>query len=370
MDWLGAISSGISSVGNFFGNLFGGNQQLKATREYNKAQADLAKYQNEWNLEMWNRQNDYNSPVSQMQRYQDAGLNPNLIYSQGTPGNATDSPTAATPDMQVEQHGYKGNAISDAVNSALNQYAQSVQNRKAEKEMSLMDTQEDANKANAQKMLAEALYTESRKIEQDLRNEFLPDDYKTTLLQRYQDLRIGYQDLLLKGLDLQFQRESYDDRLASLKHDVNLKYEEWQRAFNDNQYMIQAGYANRLATEMQNLWNLEEMQSEIRSRTDLNYQTASQLHQLTENLVKQGKILDLDQSIKQWEKDFKLSHGTIVEYLKVLPIGEVISGLMDLIPNVNKLTKVVDIVEDGVTQIFDSHGNQKSIRTRRRRTGR
>lgn len=33
-------------------------------------------------LEDWNRQNDYNSPRAQMQRYQEAGLNPNLIYGQ------------------------------------------------------------------------------------------------------------------------------------------------------------------------------------------------------------------------------------------------------------------------------------------------
>lgn len=32
-------------------------------------------------------QNLYNSPESQMQRYQAAGLNPNLVYTQGNPGN-------------------------------------------------------------------------------------------------------------------------------------------------------------------------------------------------------------------------------------------------------------------------------------------
>ncbi|MBS1353172.1 MAG: hypothetical protein HPZ82_06540 [Coprobacter sp.] len=37
---------------------------------------------NEWNLEMWNKQNEYNSPAAQMERYQKAGLNPNLIYGQ------------------------------------------------------------------------------------------------------------------------------------------------------------------------------------------------------------------------------------------------------------------------------------------------
>lgn len=36
----------------------------------------------------WNMQNEYNSPSAQMQRFRDANLNPNLIYGQGTEGNA------------------------------------------------------------------------------------------------------------------------------------------------------------------------------------------------------------------------------------------------------------------------------------------
>lgn len=57
----------------------------------------LAAQQNEYNLEMWNLQNEYNSPQAQMQRYEDAGLNPMLIYGQGTSGNAGSAPQLVTP---------------------------------------------------------------------------------------------------------------------------------------------------------------------------------------------------------------------------------------------------------------------------------
>ena len=57
---------------------------------FEKAESELA-YQRE--KEMWNMQNAYNSPKEQMKRYQDAGLSPYLIYGQGTPGNATSTPT-------------------------------------------------------------------------------------------------------------------------------------------------------------------------------------------------------------------------------------------------------------------------------------
>jgi hypothetical protein len=52
----------------------------------------LQQQQNEYNLDMWKMQNEYNSPQAQMQRFQEAGLNPNLIYGQGSAGNATNAP--------------------------------------------------------------------------------------------------------------------------------------------------------------------------------------------------------------------------------------------------------------------------------------
>lgn len=45
-----------------------------------------------YNLELWNATNAYNTPAAQMQRYQDAGLNPNLIYGQQ---NQAQSPAEA-----------------------------------------------------------------------------------------------------------------------------------------------------------------------------------------------------------------------------------------------------------------------------------
>ena len=48
----------------------------------------MAEYQNQKNIELWNMQNVYNTPSAQMERFKEAGLNPNLIYGKGTPGNA------------------------------------------------------------------------------------------------------------------------------------------------------------------------------------------------------------------------------------------------------------------------------------------
>lgn len=41
------------------------------------------------NYKMWELNNQYNSPAEQMQRFKDAGLNPNLMYGQGSNGNSS-----------------------------------------------------------------------------------------------------------------------------------------------------------------------------------------------------------------------------------------------------------------------------------------
>lgn len=47
---------------------------------------------------MYDKQNAYNTPTMQMQRYKDAGLNPHLIYGQGNSGNAGSPPPLQTQD--------------------------------------------------------------------------------------------------------------------------------------------------------------------------------------------------------------------------------------------------------------------------------
>lgn len=61
------------------------------TNQENRNMANIA---NKWNVEQWERANEYNKPVNQMARFQEAGLNPHLIYGQGNAGNASSVPAA------------------------------------------------------------------------------------------------------------------------------------------------------------------------------------------------------------------------------------------------------------------------------------
>lgn len=50
----------------------------------NSRKSRLAEYAHQQDIAQWNRQNAYNHPAMQMERLQNAGLNPNLVYGSGS----------------------------------------------------------------------------------------------------------------------------------------------------------------------------------------------------------------------------------------------------------------------------------------------
>lgn len=83
--WLPIANLGLSAIGSYLG--FRGDKKNRQLQEQTNAdnrqfQWDMYWRQREDALSDWNMVNQYNSPMQQMQRYKDAGLNPNLIYGQ------------------------------------------------------------------------------------------------------------------------------------------------------------------------------------------------------------------------------------------------------------------------------------------------
>lgn len=81
--WGAIIAAVVSIVGMIVQN----SANKKAADKQAQANKDLAAFQADANEKYVDKQNAYNSPVNQMGRFQQAGLNPNLIYGQGSPGN-------------------------------------------------------------------------------------------------------------------------------------------------------------------------------------------------------------------------------------------------------------------------------------------
>lgn len=97
---LGGIFGGFASMRNT--NKATQTQQ-QVTADTNALNATLAREQQQWSESMIDKQNEYNSPVQQMARYQAAGLNPNLIYGNGasSAGNQMALPSYQRAEMQT-----------------------------------------------------------------------------------------------------------------------------------------------------------------------------------------------------------------------------------------------------------------------------
>jgi len=92
---VAAASAGKLGIGKVLGGVASGIGQLFGIgrgRRQNKRNRQNMLYQHELDRKMFDYQNAYNTPLMQMQRLKDAGLNPNLMYSQGTTGNASNAP--------------------------------------------------------------------------------------------------------------------------------------------------------------------------------------------------------------------------------------------------------------------------------------
>jgi len=76
--------------------------QANLSQQYmaNQANMELAKYQAEQNQKFIDAQNAYNEPRMQQSRLAGAGLNPNLMYGQGSPGNQTQANRYDAPTIQ------------------------------------------------------------------------------------------------------------------------------------------------------------------------------------------------------------------------------------------------------------------------------
>lgn len=158
---LGAIIAGGASL---LGSAFGFGSQKKT----NKANMELAKYQNEWqtqenekayqrNLKMWNLQNEYNSPTQQMARLRSAGLNPNLVYGSGVTGNSAGSTPQYQPAdiKRAELSPYRGwnQGLTDAISNFLAFRSNRAQVENMEAQNSLI-RQQTATEATRQANIA------------------------------------------------------------------------------------------------------------------------------------------------------------------------------------------------------------------------
>ena len=156
--WLIPVLQGAATVGT-------GLMGYRSTRDTNRTNERIAARAQAFDLNMWNLQNQYNSPSAQMDRLRAAKLNPNLIYGSGNvTGNISsvppkgreynyESPIRAlvnnAPDLISMLSQYQGMRVSEAQADLTDQKRQTeyynTEAAKADAEMKTIDSIVKAN---------------------------------------------------------------------------------------------------------------------------------------------------------------------------------------------------------------------------------
>lgn len=201
----GALVTGASSL---LSSIFGTKSQsdanktnLKIAQMNNEWSERMMEKQNQYDIDMWNRNNEYNSASAQVERLKEAGLNPALFMGSGAAGQASGGSSVGLPSptsAKVEPIQYGGYA--DAVKSAV-LFAQSIAKNQAD--INFMETQSDVMKAETAAKIAELgertrglkYDTDYKQIMESTRASIENEDY----LMRVQNREIGEINKALMG---------------------------------------------------------------------------------------------------------------------------------------------------------------------------
>nr|CAI9749792.1 pilot protein for DNA ejection [Microvirus sp.] len=207
------IAGGISTLGGLAGSLFGASKQdknLKQSQDFQK--------------QMWLMQNEYNSPVNQRKRFEEAGLNPNLMMN----GSAASVASSVPSTQQSDSGNVMAQGISQATSNAAQLIAQQMD----------IGAQAQLRAAAAKQASAEAAKAEEEKTAVEQENQW-----------RLNQLMAKTSNLHLQN---EFQRYQNDFLKHSLEDRVDSVYwENEERKANievqaKNALLLDVQYAMRL----------------------------------------------------------------------------------------------------------------------------
>lgn len=210
----------------------------------------MAEYAYNKDLEMWNLQNQYNSPEMQMRRLKSAGLNPNLIYgSSSVVGNVSGS----MPQYQAPRQEYNYESNIPDVGKIMQDYQQrKVQDAQVDM---LKQQKENAN----QKLINDALTNSLMKA--DLKSKLLNiDQFEKTRGYSEEQMRLlnnkttlELQNMLKTGENLSLETLSRELGLEDTRVGIDLKKEQIKGSRVERDRTYQDTIRIKLENEMRSM---------------------------------------------------------------------------------------------------------------------
>ena len=384
---LGGAGSLIGSIGNLFGQRAANKTNIAINKMNNEFNERMLEKQMAYNLDMWQRTNEYNSPAAMRQRLVAAGFNPYMAISGGgsVAGNASGFPGSGLASSS-------GNAHVDPVQFDTNGFNAAMQNLSNDK---LRNSEANLNDIEArtsyQRGLAEISEINARVGNYKAasawtnRQNFLFDmdwqnQYARSVLENYQltqEINLTAAQVALtqsKNSELQQVLEILPVQLQADLFEtisrINLNDAHSQDALAHtlvNQYTaagLKIEYEK--AKAVMGDW-IDTMKTQLKNQFWRNILNPGWLQGLRDN-IRGGKELDLmDANILLGESTAnKMDQGVILDWL-----DQGYSMLRDGISFLRDLRMETAYGEETVTE-YDKHGNagRRTVKTTRKGRGR
>lgn len=250
MPLTAAAATVLGAGANLAGQAFNAGSQAslnKATRNWN---TDMYRQQYADNIHLWNMQNEYNHPSQVMSRLRDAGLNPSLAFGNATPASSPSGATSGSWNPTPPRLD-----MSPAVGSMFEYY--NLEQRKAQTANTL-----ENNKVQAAEATLKEAQTMSTLVDAD--NKTFDLGLKRTL----------------RGTSVDMAKEIL--RKTTLDNQYQLKENEYQDIKNTTSV---AEAVQRIAAS--------------RAQTSLIPSQKAQIQANVQNLIKSGKLMQLDINLKK-----------------------------------------------------------------------
>lgn len=298
-------------------------RQIEEQRKENEAQRRynlmLAEKQNKWNIEQWQRNNDYNTPSAVMSRLRSAGINPHMYYSKGNAmgGVSTSSPemTSGSPAEAVDTSGMLGQST----------YGQSVQ----------MAMDKAVQVASIRKLNADTRLTEQKADTEEYNTDIFESDAAFRNALNSSTLRLTDMEIDLKGS----QKNLTDGQVGMLRYEAAMLQKQMDKIDRENELMAEQ-IANlteeRRSIILKRVLDSELVEAqcqELAARTHLSYEEARDLaatraarllnlNASTQKMQNEAYVsawdtkikhlqLDLDSDMFEWRKTMEKAHDVV-----------------------------------------------------------
>lgn len=349
-------------------------RQIEEQRKENEAQRRynlmLAEKQNKWNIEQWQRNNDYNTPSAVMSRLRSAGINPHMYYSKGNAmgGVSTSSPemTSGSPAEAVDTSGMLGQST----------YGQSVQ----------MAMDKAVQVASIRKLNADTRLTEQKADTEEYNTDIFESDAAFRNALNSSTLRLTDMDIDLKGS----QKNLTDGQIGMLRYEAAMLQKQMDKIDRENELMAEQ-IANlteeRRSIILKRVLDSELVEAqckELAARTHLSYEEARDLaatraarllnlNASTQKMQNEAHVAAWDTKIKHLELDL---NSDMFEWRKTMEKAhDVVDLTATVSQEVNRWTETIngmsptEQAETVLEQKFNSKGQltgTKSVEQRKK----